>query len=188
MAKSFVQELGEEFRSFILNSGLPSVDNVPAFAAQVVESLQRMGVKRATVFGFGAGGSVAQAIAILQPKFVRRLVLLDSTTRLRPNLVKRIVDKLENFLPLGLPFGRLSSEFDSRPNLHRIFCPTLVICSSEAGSYVRQQGRLLVNRIPNAAKTILPVYQTNLTAFNAHLHHHLTTFLQVPTKNPQKQI
>ena len=132
---------------------------------------------------------MAQAVAIEYPKLVRRLVLLDATTQLEPNLVSRAIDRVEQFLPLGLPLRSLSRHYDSRSMLHRIHCPTLVFVSPQASVFTRAQSEMIARRIPNAWRSLLkspPLSRESV--FSAEVQGLLEEFLQVPVKCPQKNL
>ncbi|MCB0345235.1 MAG: alpha/beta hydrolase [Bdellovibrionales bacterium] len=179
--------LNSDFKTYVLESPLPSVDEVAEYSDTLSQTLLNSGVRRATVFGIGAGATVAQSLAIIAPKVVRRLVLLDATPRLAPGFLCKTVDRIERFLPLGLPLRRLRAHYDSRPMLHRIHCPTLLLLSKQAGQYEQQQAQYIRSKIPNSwFKRISNIYNEDRTEFSEELQELLTTFLQVPVKRPQK--
>ena len=142
--------LAAEFRVLSLTSPLPSMEQVVEYADAVERELKQLGVKRATLLGAGAGASVVQALAVFHPTVVRRVILVDPTARLSPSLGMRIIDRIEHFLPFGLPLRKLNSAFDSRPFLHRLRCPTLILSTPNAGLFHRQQAAYLAKKIPNA--------------------------------------
>lgn len=172
------RELGDEFSILALSGGLPAQSEVMAFSQSLMRHLESQKIKRITVCGIRAGAAIAQALSVLDPKQIRRLILLDATTRLEPGVLSRSIDWLERFLPLGLPLRSLSRDFDSRPFLHRIRCPSLVLHSPGAGLYLRSQANYLAHKIPNA--WLRPLYnEQELAAL-------VLEFMQVPTKRSQK--
>ena len=181
------QGLESRFRIYVACGAPPTMYQVHAYADELAAKLAQAEIKWATVFGIGAGASVAQALAVRDPKTVRRLVLLDATTRPAPGVLDRLVDRLERVLPLGLPLRPLSRAFDSRPNLHRIYCPTLVLLSPGAGLYLKDQARIISAGIPTAWLQDLedPLSGSSLTSEVEHL---MEEFLQVATKKPQKNL
>lgn len=179
----------EDFRSYLLQSELPPDNNVLEFAQILSQQAAQLGVKRATLFGIGPGASVAQALAMQDSKLVRRLVLLNPTTRLLPSMFSKFIDKLERFLPLGLPLRPLSASFDSRPFLHRIDCPSLILSSPDAGHYIISEANFISNKLPNAWHVQLK--HSPFTSDNScsdELENLLKTFLNVPVKRPQKRL
>jgi esterase len=54
-----------------------SVMNFPVMAADVVETCAALGVTQARVLGHSMGGKTAMALALTQPNFVERLVVMD---------------------------------------------------------------------------------------------------------------
>lgn len=182
-----LREVESKFRIYVACGAVPTVSQVCAYADALTVKLEESGIKWATVFGIGAGASAAQALAVRDPKRVRKLVLLDATTRPAPGILDRLIDRLERVLPLGLPLRPLSKAFDSRPILHRIHCPTLVLLSPGAGSYLRDQARVIAAGIPTAWLQTLedPLSGSSLTTEVEHL---MEEFLQVATKKPQKNV
>ena len=184
------ESFGEDFLLYVPDAALPAADKVQEFVADVLQAVARVGIKRTTVFGIGAGASIAMALAVQEPRVVRRLVMLDGTSRIEPTVYERIVDKVEEKLPLGLPFRSASKRFDARPVLHLLHCPTLVLTSPGAERFVHEQGELLKNRIPNSWSC-----QLRSNAFEGTQNEHMPSaellkrlheFLQLPVKRPQK--
>jgi len=184
---AFVDEIVDDFRTFVLTSPLPPENQVLTFAEQLSFELRKQKVKRLTVFGLGEGAYVAQALAVALPRTVRHMILVDGTTRLAPGYASRFIQWVEWFLPLGLPLRRLSDDFDSRPFLHRIHCPALVVLSKNADKYICEQGRFIATKIPNAWLTLLsePV-RNHAGHMGQELAGLLGDFLQIPRKRPQQ--
>jgi pimeloyl-ACP methyl ester carboxylesterase len=146
-------------------------------------------VKRATFLGIAAGGAVVQAMSNVYPKTVRRVILLDSSARVAPGFWQKVSDYLEEFFPLGLPLRSLSAEFDSRPMLHRIHCPALVLVSASAGVWLEDQAKMIARRIPNAWFAKLKGSSLNHEGvLSEELRSKVKEFLQVPAKRPQKAL
>ena len=152
----------------------------------MAEAIEKKKVRLGVVLGLLSGANLSQAFTVLRPRFVRRLVLVNPTSRLKPSIVTRSIDWLERFLPLGLPLGRLSRGFDSRPFLHRIRCPVLILLTSEASHYEKSEEAILSRSIPNAWATALPTSRQEL-----HLPAVVSLikeFFEVPVKRPQKNV
>lgn len=188
-AEQTAKGVSRELRTLVLSCDPPASREIWNFSHELVEQLEQLDAKRLTVLGIGSGGALAQALAIGYPKLVRRVVLVDSTTRLSPSKISHWIDALERFLPLGLPLRSLSRGFDSRPQLHRLRCPTLVISSGDAAPFERAEANLLTEKIPNAWFMSLAGYPLDAAwQINPALTREMLAFLQVPTKRPQKNL
>ena len=186
-AQTYLRAFKGEFRTYVLTSSLPGQREVSSYAKDLAGHLAKLRIRRATICGIGPGASLAQAVALDSPKLVRRLVLLDASTRLAPGLVSRMVDRLESLLPLGLPLRRLSGDFDSRPMLHRVSCPSLVLVSRSAGEYMAAQSSYIAKKIPNAWHCVLgKSHLDSKDELSEEFCQLVKAFLQVPTKRPQK--
>ncbi|MCB0325369.1 MAG: hypothetical protein KDD69_17420 [Bdellovibrionales bacterium] len=185
-AQQLLADFQTDFRSFVVAGDPPSGESVEAYARELEQCLVSEGVKWVTAFGIGSGASAAQALTIQSARMVRRVVLLDATTRFEPGLVQRAIDRLERFFPLGLPLRRLTKQYDSRPMLHRIHCPALVLLSPTQGGFIEEQGRNIAQRIPNAWFRRLREPAIRGGKLGAELHELLSEFLEVPVKRPQK--
>lgn len=181
-----VGNLSKEFRVYVFAGLLPAVDTVVDFVKELGVALIEQQIKRCTLFSIGRSTGVGQALAAMYPKMVRRLVLLDAMTRLAPDLFTRIIDRLERFLPLGLPLKQLSKSFDSRPLLHRIYCPSLVLLSASASDYIKQESQFIANKIPNAWLRTLEQDAIHESKLSEELQGLIQAFMQVPTKRPQR--
>lgn len=186
-AAELVQNLAAEFHVLVYSADLPNVQNVWRVAETISAEIDQRRIKRLTLFGRNAGGSLAQALTLVASRTVGRLVLIDPTCRQQPTAAERTIDYIERHLPCGLPFRKLSSAFDSRPFLQRIYCPTLVMVSSAASHFVKEQAQEIADAIPNAWLCPLEeaVTADKVSAVEQVL---LREFINVPTKRPQKNL
>jgi hypothetical protein len=179
----FEQDFAAAYRIFsatgVFNQGLSAVkldvDAISDFCAK--EKINRL-----TVMGVGKAGAVAKSLAAQSPGLVRRLILLNSTTRGAPGASARFIDNLEKFLPLGLPLRTGGDNFDSRSWLHRIGCPALVVSTRSASDYVVRESNLIAERIPNAYRV------ENCELSSVSLLGLVKDFMQTPWKRPQTKI
>ncbi len=177
----------ETIKVTTLCSPLPDTENVISFAESLAAKISEYRIKRVTVLGFGAGATVAQAFAVKFPHLVRRVVLVDATARVAPSLSVRIIDKLERFLPFGLPMKSLTADFDSRPLLHRLRCPAIVAISPLASNFIISESQLIASKIPNAR--IIKLKNDTLqppTIYSNELIEVVSSFLDAPAKRSQK--
>ena len=184
-----LEKLSEECSIYLLNGRVPKSREVLTYTEELKASIDGIGLKRATVLGIGAGGGLALALADACPKFVRRLVLLDTASRIEAGVLDRVIDRLEAIFPLGLPLRRLGNDFDARPLLHRIHCPTLVLQSRGAGEFLSYQARSIAQRVPNAwFKELTMSVAPSDGIISAEAAVIIEEFLQVAAKRPQKNL
>jgi uncharacterized protein (TIRG00374 family) len=112
--------------------------------------LAEAGVRSGLCVGIGGGAIVVQALALRAPKLVRQMVLIDAVSRPHPTLWIRVLDRIERYLPLGLPFRNLTDGFDALSLAHRLRSPCVVAVSSQAGAYERSEALVLAERLPTA--------------------------------------
>ena len=180
------RELENSFRVLVYDGPLPGVVKVDQFTAELHERLIKRGVKRSTILAAGSACNVAQAMAVAFPGSVRRLALVDPQSRMSPTLSTKIIDWLESHLPLGLPLRPTNEAFDSRPFLHRLRCPVLIVSTERAGMLLRSEAATMHRRIPNAVLAQLKTvsgssYQHDIGALVKDL-------LQRAVKRPQKNL
>lgn len=187
VAERWASSFGEMFSLYLLDQPLPEASQVTQFVATLGAVTEERGLRRISLFGLGAASTIALEYSVRFHKSVRRLILLDACSRLRPTRFERYVDRLETLLPLGLPFRSLSKNFDARPILHQIRCPTLLLQSPEADSFVREQVQLMAQRIPNSWTCSL-IDSPLQGELSDELHSHLEEFVKVPVKRPQKNV
>lgn len=177
----------EEVRTYLVQSSAPNVWNINEHVERLMHDLSGERIKRATIIGVDSGASVAQAFAVRHPKSCRRLILVNPTTRVSPSVFDRAIDSVERFLPLGLPLRRLSKAFDSRPILHRIRCPMLVLSSPEASLFQLSQAEEIARRTPTAwHRKLKNPYHTDAGELSGELMQFVEEFLKVSVKQPQK--
>lgn len=195
-AHSVASEEGEQLtarfsrrhRTYVTLGELPEFDRVEPYARNLALLLEERSLKRVTVIGVGRGGAVSLALAEVASKSVRRAVLIDPTVRLSPGRATRFIDKVESFLPLGLPLRKVSQAFDARPFLHRIHSPVLVLLSPDAGEFEEEQGKLIANRLPNAWLRTLQQTPLQTQHLSEEVERAIEEFIEVPTKRPQKNL
>lgn len=112
--------------------------------------------RQVSFVAFGDAATLVQNMALTNLKFIRKLTLVDAVTRPHPTWLERLVNKIELALPLGLPLRRESESFDSRPFLHRIRCPVMVVSTSLASPELLLQSQILLSGLPTAWGLNLP--------------------------------
>ena len=143
---------------------------------------------RFTLLAYEAGASLAQLVALEMPKQVRRLVLLNATTRPAGSKLERFVDWAESFSPLGLPLRRQGNALDTRVFLHRIHCPVLLLVSADADDRLVAESNYLASKLPNSWMQRLEqdCWKDGVLEITEEIASLLSIFDRVPTKRPQK--
>ncbi|RME59292.1 MAG: hypothetical protein D6780_05290, partial [Candidatus Dadabacteria bacterium] len=147
----------------------------------VVKFLTEEKIRYADFAAFGAASVVLFSILIEQEKLVKRAVLIEPTFRAYPTLYEKILDKIEAFLPLGLPFRKISSSFDGRPYAQAFRAPVLILTQKNSSSFLQIQAKSMAEKMPNA--WIYTVEQ-DLPSEAAKA---IEIFRKMPLKCPQKK-
>jgi hypothetical protein len=183
--------LQANFKVLLYLGDLPKPTEVYEFAKNFCDNLINLGHKRFTIFAESAACALAQALTLHSNSTgtgaVRRLLLLDPQSRIKPNLLNKILDKIESKLPLGLPLRPLNEDFDSRSSLHRLRCPVTIALSQESNLFLRHEASLLHKRIPNCYYVEFS-HSLHTNQGKQDLLHELNKLLQKSVKNPQKNL
>ena len=149
-----------------------------ASADDVAGLIQRLDLAPAHVLGHGAGGIIAQNLALRHPRTVKSLILLSTGSYVHPGFEdyfrKKILNYYDKFKDDGMvaeynkaddPINYLRwAEFairdgtyaDTRDRLSEIRCPTLVLHGDLDEQYPAIHARLFKERIPDCRLEILP--------------------------------
>jgi len=172
----------------ILESDLPEGEEIISFATRLVSELEKLGLRRITIIAKEDGANVAQALCLIDPKLFRRAVLIDPRSRVHPTFSEQVIDKIESYLPVGLPFRASSKGFNSRPFLHRIRCPILVLISKVASLFSQSESEYIGRKIPNCY--IQRLDSSNIfsseSGFSEEILKLLSEFQETSAKRPQK--
>jgi pimeloyl-ACP methyl ester carboxylesterase len=173
--------LSQTSRSVIVEVDRISSENWSPLTNALIELLGQLKIRQSSFVGFGAAGALCQNLALLDSKLVRTLILVDPSARPHPSRLNRTLDKFEEILPLGLPLRLRNKDFDSKPFLQRLRCPSLLALSPLATAHERHQAQIMDARMPTAWMLELPSQDTMQALCNATLE-----FQGVPVKCPQK--
>jgi len=185
---TFLESVSVKEKLFVVFEYPESGTELRAFARDLYARLSEMNVRWAYVVGVGDGGCVAQALAIEVNKFVRRLALINPKTRLKPSILSCLMDSIESKIPCGLPTRKLGDDFDSRAEIHRVHCPTLVLTTSDIDTYDVAQANFLAERIPNSWKGEIACSASDTTCLYSSLFCEVEKFSEVRAKYPQKNL
>lgn len=179
-------QFSSRHKVLVLDDALPSEESVFEYAQDLIPEIEKLVGKRTSIVAYREGCSIAKAICVSEPRLIRRLILIDPQARMKLDLFSRIIDKIEAFLPVGLPMRALSKRFDSRSFLHRLRCPVLVARSEAFNIFLDDEAGYMRKKIPNCygfqAKNAL--YQDS--RFSDEFVDVLEQLLNTAVKRPQK--
>ncbi len=184
LAQAVTERLSTRARSVVIRSRSITAESWRDLSEKLLAMIANLGVRQASLIGMGAGASLAQNVALSEPKTVRSMAVVDAASRPHPTRWERFVDALEARLPFGLPLRLGSTGFNVRSYLHRFRCPLLVVCTRRAGGFIREELRQLSILAPTA-------WQVDLTAVAAGEEANafadtILSFQETPAKCPQK--
>jgi pimeloyl-ACP methyl ester carboxylesterase len=182
-AENISLSLKDKARVIIISCSLVNSTNWKILSQKLLEKLDQLAVRQASLVGFGSASSLAQYLALTEIKLVRSLVLINATCRPHPNWRDRLIDRLEGALPLGLPFRSSTEGFDSKPFLQRVRCPVLLAVTIDADLFIRSQVAEMEKVLPTAWMIALDSANQS-----AHLAKLVEEFQEVPVKCPQKNL
>ena len=184
-AKSVVEKLSQRARSVLLISSAVTATSWQALSEAFSATLSDLNIRQASVVGMGAGAALAQNLALSNPKAVRSLAIVDSSSRPHPTLWERAIDWLEEHLPFGLPLRLGSHGFNVKAYVHRLRCPLLVIATSRASAFIKDELKSIALRAPTAWRVTL---SGSIDSQIAELSDTLLDFQDTPAKCPQKNV
>ena len=181
MAELLSEEISASTRCLLLRSSEITDFNWREASAELQNFLLQKSLRQASFVAFAAASSLVMHMALCDLKQVRSLTLIDACTRPHPTLAQRFIDRVESFLPLGLPLRSKDKGFDAKAFLQRLRCPILVLVSSNAGLYARSQAEIFKKGLPTA-------WSLELGSANQsqELKELILDFQKVPAKCPQK--
>ncbi len=177
---NFLKELSnfsDDFNFYQLDHDLVEPAQILEYAKACIELFKENKIRSISLVGIDNGAALAQAIAVRTWRILRRLVLIDAVTRVNLSFSEKLLNRIESCLPLGLPLRKKSNAYDSRPELHRIQCPTLIFRSDLNDSFLDYQADLLNQSIPNSWMKKLEN--------KSKLVREILDFEKIPAKRPQ---
>ncbi|WKZ56248.1 MAG: hypothetical protein QY326_05780 [Bdellovibrionota bacterium] len=169
-------------RTRVLRVECPRINdqNWRVVSRALMELSAGQGLKQCSFVSFGAAGILLQDLGLTDVKQVRTAVFIDASTRPHPTRFQRLIDRLEEIMPLGLPLRLRTEGFDGRAFLHRIRCPALVVTGPASSEFHLHQAELMARHLPTA-------WRVHLESSSAELLCNLVCeFQDVPAKCPQK--
>ena len=180
---SLADQLESGGRILTVETELISSANLQQAYNEFRDLLNEQKVRQAVFVGFGAPCSLLQRLALEHFKMVRSLIFVDATTRPHSTGVERLIDWLEQFLPLGLPFRVRGKGFYAKPFLQRIRCPVLILVRKGASAYEVSESDVLAQLLPTAWKLPWSDWPKTETVLRE-----IARFQSIPVKCPQKNL
>jgi hypothetical protein len=183
LAGALFEALQKTSRALLIAAPRIDDNNWQSLTKLLLDLLEIKGIRQASFVSFSDASALVMNISLQDLKLVRTLVLVDAATRPHPSLFSRMIDRLERFLPLGLPMRSYSKGFDAKSFLQRIRCPVLVVTTQRASLFILKEAEILMSSLPSAwyckLDTIDEVGQLNIQVME---------FQKVPAKCPQKNM
>lgn len=173
--------ISQRARVLLFETVTITATNWRKLASELLAQLKQRTVRQASFIGFAAAAHLVQEVCLLESKSVRTLILVDPTARPHPSLFSRFIDRVEEYLPLGLPLRGERREFDGRALLQRIRCPALLVLSARAGNLSRKDVPIMAERMPTCWMVELSSRQPV-----AEFSDFVLEFQDVPAKCPQR--
>ena len=182
LAEAVVASLAERAKVLLLECEEVRAERWISLTRELARVVQERGIRQASFVGFGAASSVILDLALRELRLVRTLALIDAETRPHATTRDHVIDRIERFLPLGLPLRARGRWFDVRPFLHRLRCPTLVVVTPQASAHTRAEAEVFAAQLPTGWRVELSSGEPA-----AELGAHLLQFQEVPAKCPQRR-
>jgi pimeloyl-ACP methyl ester carboxylesterase len=186
LAQAVAERLSQRARSVVIASAAVTNLSWSTLSVDLARTLSEVGVRQASLIGCGAGATLAQNVALEQPRFVRSLVVVDASARPHPSLWERIIDRIEERLPFGLPLRLGSGGFNVKAYLHRFRCPLLVVSTHRASSFTRGELQSLSRMAPTA--WLVDLADLSGVSETERLAETVELFQDTPVKCPQKNL
>lgn len=184
VAQSLAAQLAQTVRSVLVTSAPVTTETWESLSESLAEILKQLGIRQVSMIGLGGAATLAQNLALAHPKLVRTLAVVDATSRPHPTRWERIVDRVEENLPFGLPLRLGTRSFNIKSYVHRLRCPLLVIGTKRAGMFVRNELESVSRLAPTAWHVM--VEHDDADQEIDELTTTLLAFQDVPAKCPQK--
>ena len=184
LAESVALHVSKKARAVTVASAPVTAASWESLSESLAEILKQLGIRQVSMIGLGGAATLAQNLALAHPKLVRTLAVVDATSRPHPTRWERIVDRVEENLPFGLPLRLGTRSFNIKSYVHRLRCPLLVIGTKRAGMFVRNELESVSRLAPTAWHVM--VEHDDAEQEIDELTTTLLAFQDVPAKCPQK--
>jgi len=186
LARDIASAISQRGRAVVLLVDPITAENWRAIADEFDRTLLENQIRQASFVGIAAGATLVQNLALVSPKLVRSLVIVDASLRPHPSLAERLLDGIESRLPFGLPLRLGSKGFNVRAFAHRLRCPMLLVSTQRASLFVTRELQALGAVAPTAWHVRLVASDPASEA--GELCELVLAFQDTPAKCPQKNL
>lgn len=184
------QQLTEDLVSELSDAGTVHLLQVPelqhshvaACTTDLLELLVELKVRQASFITLGRSSILLWKLAVTHQRLVRNALIINGEIRPKASWFEGVLQQLESFLPLGLPFRVHEGKFYALPFLERFRFPAIVVTLKDAAQYVRTEAEVLAKALPVAWSMEIDV--TNPATALIEAFHRLKA---IPPKRPQKR-
>jgi pimeloyl-ACP methyl ester carboxylesterase len=184
LAQAVSEQLVQRARSVVIRSSAVNVDTWAGLSEALSVTLGQLGVRQDSLIGMGAGATLAQNLALNEPRAVRSMAVIDAAARPHPSQWQRVIDALELRLPFGLPLRLGLRGFNVSSYIHRFRCPLLIVSTKRASAFIRQELQHLACLAPTAWRVDLSAVEGEREG--EALAQTILAFQETPVKCPQK--
>lgn len=186
LVQSISVSIAQSARAVIVKTSSVTADTWATLSERFQETLTEMKVRQASFVGIAAGATIVQDLALICPKLIRTLIIIDSSLRPHPSRFERLLDRLEASLPFGLPLRLGSQGFNVRAHAHRLRCPMLLVSTGRASRFVSSE----LHRLGRVAPTAwyVAIHSDDVVDEAKELASYVLAFQDTPAKCPQKNL
>ena len=94
LAHEIALQLSQRARVVTLLSAAVTATSWEPLSQILSELVAKLAIRQASLVGLGAGATLAQNLVLVNPKLVRTLVVIDSSSRPHPSRWERLVDRI----------------------------------------------------------------------------------------------
>jgi pimeloyl-ACP methyl ester carboxylesterase len=186
LVRSIGCTIAQSSRAVIVRISSVTAETWRMLAERFESMLSEIKVRQASFVGIAAGATIVQDLALMSPKLVRTLVIIDASLRPHPSRFERLLDRVEASLPFGLPLRLGSQGFNVRAYAHRLRCPMLLVSTSRASRFVSNELHALGRVAPTA--WYVDIQKHGVVEEARELASYVLAFQDTPAKCPQKNL
>ena len=149
---------------------------------EFTECLEELKIRQATFVTVGRASILLWKLALTHQRQIRNALIINGETRPKVSWFEKILQRIESYLPLGLPFRVSEGKFYALPFLERFRFPVIVVTTEDAIEDEREESARIAAALPVAWSLTLTL-QDAVTEFVAAYNH----LISIPPKRPQKR-
>lgn len=179
LAEVLFHGINEDRRSLVLRFPAITGRNWKVLGKTLRQTCNEKSIRHAHFVAFGSVCAVVLEHVLSDPDSIRSIVLTDATVRAGTEVLPALADRVERYLPFGLPLRSARDSFDARSFLHRVRCPVLVLTSGFSTARELKDSAIFPAFLPTSWKDSFD----SKDAFT----HVVLDFLEIPARSPQKR-